>query len=265
MGNRKENENGWAAMGCLFVPDTFIGSCTLATDVASTGADGRQGAGAGGCTLAPDGASTGAEGGRAAAAESREESREEREERLWREEMEAAGLFGELEEQSGGEEDGDSFTVTLPRSNAPSEPAQGMDALTRLWGMATELWYDFKRGKRQWGKLRTTEYTDKWNVGSRPVMHFAEVLLRAYPPTIEDARRMAELLALHRRTLPSRADRQNAITDINELRSMNAGWMPCKPGRPSMGHGDWDEAGAIRYLKGKGYKVMKSVKAAVEY
>ena len=244
MGNRKENENGWAAMGCLFVPDTFIGGDGLAAD----------------CTLATDVASTGADGGAAAA-----ESREEREERLWREEMEAAGLSGELEEQYGGEEDGDSFTVTLPRSNAPSEPAQGMDALTRLWGMATELWYDFKRGKRQWGKLHTTEYTDKWNVGSRPVMHFAEVLLRAYPPTIEDARRMAELLALHRRTLPSRADRGNAITDINELRSMNAGWMPCKPGRPSMGHGDWDEAGAIRYLKGKGYKVMKSVKAAVEY
>ncbi|MDD6008221.1 MAG: hypothetical protein PUC25_02320, partial [Prevotellaceae bacterium] len=125
MENRTEREkgNGMVAVGCLFVPDS---------------------------TLAPYSASTGAESVSTGA-----ESREEREERLWREEMEAAGLSGEMEENLAAENDGDSITVTmLPKSNAPTEPAPGMDALTRLWGMTTELWYDYKRGKRLWGKLR---------------------------------------------------------------------------------------------------------------
>ena len=249
MENRTEREkgNGMVAVGCLFVPDS-----TLAPYSASTGAESAS--------TGAESAGTGAESAGTGA-----ESREEREERLWREEMEAAGLSGEMEENLAAENDGDSITVTmLPKSNAPTEPAPGMDALTRLWGMTTELWYDYKRGKRLWGKLRTTDYTDKWNVRSRPVMHFAEMLLRAYPPTIEDARKMAELLALHRRTLPSRADRQNAITDINELRSMNAGWA-CSPGRPPKERKEWDEASAIRYLKGRGYMVLKNVKAAVRY
>ncbi len=45
------------------------GGCALATDGASTGAEGGQGAAAGGCALATDGASTGADGGQGAAAE----------------------------------------------------------------------------------------------------------------------------------------------------------------------------------------------------
>lgn len=198
------------------------------------------------------------------------ETEEERDKRLWREEMSAAGIVeddcDETENTPGRKQGEDMYTVllTLPKSNAPAELSQDMDALTRLWGMITEMWYDYKRGTIKWGHLSTTEYNRRWNVGTRPVMHFAEVLLRSLPPTIEDARHMAELNVLHRRTLPSRSDRANAITDVNELRAMNAGWS-CMPGRPQRDPNSWDESTAIAFLKSKGYKVMKSMKANVEY
>ena len=194
-----------------------------------------------------------------------QETEEERDKRLWQEEMSAAGI---VENSTGETADtaSDTYTVlvTLPKSNAPAAFSQGMDALTRLWGMTTEMWYDYKRGTIEWGHLNTSDYNKRWNVGSRPVMHFAEMLLRPLPPTIEDARRMAEMAALHRRTLPSRKDRANAITDVNELRAMNAGWLSA-PGRPQRDPYSWDERTAIAFLKNMGYKVMKSVKANVEY
>lgn len=198
------------------------------------------------------------------------ETEEEREKRLWREEMSAAGIVedggGEAEDKAEDKPGADMYTVllTLPKSNAPVAYSQDMDALTRLWGMITEMWYDYKRGSIKWGRLNTSEYNRRWNVGTRPVIHFAEMLLRSLPPTIEDARHMAEMNVLHRRTLPSQSDRANAITDVNELRAMNAGWS-CMSGRTSRDPYSWDDRTAIAFLKSRGYKVMKSMKANVEY
>jgi hypothetical protein len=234
-GNPNEKAtDGIASEVCLFVPDTFI-----IDEMAAA------------------------------------EAEEARQEKLWREELAAAGLDTGEEGGGDGQDETDSasmklhgvkrprsVTVVLPDSDAPKQPKEGMNALEKLWGMATEMWYDYKLGRIKWGHLATSRYTDRWNVGARPVMHYAEMLLQDTPPDLDSVRRMVELLALHRRTLPSRADRLNAVTDINELRRANAEWTETI-GRTRKKEKQWSEASAVNFLKSRGYMVMKSMRGSM--